>query len=183
YSAIAGDGGSNVRSAKIKINAEFPWILNIYDPCHNLNLFLKDLGKLFKDTLIIVSGIANYFGKSNYGTFHLDVQRKMEGVREGIKSTAETRFSSSYLQVVSVHDCMSPIKKCVASGTLKFDTKATKKLLPYIKEGTQHWKFMAEMSGFIQLLSSGANTILTLEGQNTNCADVFYAWVCIAYHL
>ena len=49
YSAIAGDGGSNVRSAKIKINSHFPWILNIYDPCHNLNLFMKDLGKLFKD--------------------------------------------------------------------------------------------------------------------------------------
>ena len=49
YSAIAGDGGPNVRSAKIKITAHFPWILNIYDPCHNLNLFMKDLGKLFKD--------------------------------------------------------------------------------------------------------------------------------------
>ena len=42
---------------------------------------------------------------------------------------------------------------------------------------------MADMSGFIHLLSSGANAILTLEGQNTTCADVFYAWVCIAYHL
>ena len=42
---------------------------------------------------------------------------------------------------------------------------------------------MAEMTGFIQLLSSGAKAILTLEGQNTTCADVFYAWVCIAYHL
>ena len=42
---------------------------------------------------------------------------------------------------------------------------------------------MAKMSGFIQLLSSGANAILTLEGQNTTCADVFYVWVCIAYHL
>jgi hypothetical protein len=44
---------------------------------------------------------------------------------------------------------------------------------------------MAKISGFIQLLSSGANGILTLEGQNTTCADVFYVrvWVCIAYHL
>jgi hypothetical protein len=39
------------------------------------------------------------------------------------------------------------------------------------------------MSGFIQLLSSGANGLLTLEGQNTTCADVFYVWVCIAYRL
>lgn len=42
---------------------------------------------------------------------------------------------------------------------------------------------MAKMSCFIQLLSSGANGILTLEGQNTTCADIFYVWVCIAYHL
>lgn len=61
-SAIAGDSGPNVRSAKIKINASYPWILNIYDPCHNLNLYLKDLGKLFKDvsslhSLLVGSGI------------------------------------------------------------------------------------------------------------------------------
>ena len=74
--------------------------------------------------LVIVAGIANYFGKSNYGTFHLDTQRKIEGIGEGIKSISETQFSSSYLQVVSVHECMSPIKKCIASKTLKFDTKA-----------------------------------------------------------
>jgi hypothetical protein len=58
-----------------------------------------------------------------------------------------------------------------------------KKLLPYIKDGTEHFQFMIEMSGFFQLLSSGPNAILTLEGQNTICADIFYAWVCIAYHL
>jgi hypothetical protein len=74
--------------------------------------------------LVIVSGIVNYFGKSNYGTFHLDVQCKTEGVREGIKNNCETQFLSSYLQVISVYQCMSPIKKCVALQTLKFDTKA-----------------------------------------------------------
>ena len=74
--------------------------------------------------LVIISGIANYFGKSNYGMFHLNVQCKTEGIQEGIKSLSETRFSSSYQQVVSVYDCMSPIKKCVASKILKFDTKA-----------------------------------------------------------
>jgi len=42
---------------------------------------------------------------------------------------------------------------------------------------------MSHMTGFIQLLLSGANAILTLEGQNTTCADVFYVWVCIAYHV
>jgi len=46
-----------------------------------------------------------------------------------------------------------------------------------------HWEFMAEMTGFTTLLASGANAIVTLEGQNTTCANVFYAWVCIAYDL
>ena len=74
--------------------------------------------------LSIVSGIANYFGKSNYGTFHLDEQRKKEGVAEGIKSCSKTRFSSSYMQVLSVQTCMNVIKNCVQTGTLKFDTAA-----------------------------------------------------------
>lgn len=42
---------------------------------------------------------------------------------------------------------------------------------------------MSQITGFIHLLSAAANGLLTLEGQNTNCADVFYVWVCIAYNL
>jgi len=79
--------------------------------------------------LAIVAGVANYFGKSNYGTFHLDIQCRVEGVGEGIKSNSETRFSSSYMQVKSVHACMNPIKKCIASRTLKFDMAAVRKIL------------------------------------------------------
>ncbi|KAJ7881643.1 hypothetical protein B0H13DRAFT_2345083 [Mycena leptocephala] len=41
-SAVAGDGGPNVRAAKRTITGLFPWILNIYDPCHNLNLLVYD---------------------------------------------------------------------------------------------------------------------------------------------
>lgn len=72
--------------------------------------------------LSVVSGIANYFGKSNYGTHHLDEERKKQGVAEGIKSHSETRFSSSYYQVVSVNSCMNAIKRCILLKTLKFNT-------------------------------------------------------------
>ena len=145
YSAIAGDGGSNVQSAKIKINAEFPWILNVYDPCHNLNLFLKDLGKLFKDVcfyphfwvklntssltcfsrcLLLLQVLLITLANQIMALSILMFNEKWREFGRVSKSTSETQFSSSYLQVISVHDCMSPIKKCVASGTLKFDTKA-----------------------------------------------------------
>lgn len=75
-----------------------------------------------------VSAIANYFGKSNYGTHHLKEQRLRDGVKYGIKSHSETRFSSSYQQVKSVNACMPSIKKCVQAGTLKFDTAAVRRI-------------------------------------------------------
>lgn len=56
-------------------------------------------------------------------------------------------------------------------------------MIPFIEDGAAHWGFMAEMTGFTNLLVSGANAIITLESQNTTCANVFYAWVCIAYDL
>ncbi|KAF8239534.1 hypothetical protein L208DRAFT_1420684 [Tricholoma matsutake] len=170
YSAVAGDGGPNVRSAKIKLNAMYPWILNIYDPCHNLNLFMKDIGKLFKDMLSIVLGITNYFGKSNYGTHHLNEECKKQGV-------------------VSVSSCMNVIWKCLESKKLKFDTAAASQISyntdshDITADSVTHYGFMAQMAGFIHLLAAAANGLLTLEGQNTNCADVFYEWVCIAYQL
>ncbi|KAM6490785.1 hypothetical protein JOM56_013748, partial [Amanita muscaria] len=178
YGAIAGDGGPNVRLAKKELHVAYPWIVNIYDPCHNLNLFLKDIGKLFKSLLSTISSISNYFGKSNYGTFQLTVERKTLGISEGIKSASETRFSSSYLQAKAIQSCMPAIQACLNKKTL------TKKLLPYLDaKDDRHYAFMRDLSSFVQALAPGANAILSLEGQAVTCADVFYAWVCIAWHL
>ncbi|KAJ7142986.1 hypothetical protein C8R44DRAFT_602880, partial [Mycena epipterygia] len=81
YSAIAGDGGPNMRTAKRIIVKMFPWILNIYNPCHNLSLMMKDLGKLFKKTS---ASLSNYFGKSNIGTYHLTQERVKMNIGEGM---------------------------------------------------------------------------------------------------
>ncbi|KAF8175985.1 hypothetical protein K438DRAFT_1908784 [Mycena galopus ATCC 62051] len=174
FYAIAGDGGPNVRAAKRLIVATFTWILNIYDPCHNLNLFMKDLGALFKKDLVVVSGLSNYFGQSNYGTAHLNAERKKMNIKEGMKSASETRFSTTYLQTYAVNVCMPAINSLYASGILRFDTKATKFLQAYLGQTSAHYFFMSNLSIMIQLLGAPTNGILTLEGQNTTCADVFY---------
>ncbi|KAJ7886499.1 hypothetical protein B0H13DRAFT_1889217 [Mycena leptocephala] len=97
-SAIAVDGGPNIRAAKKGIHALFCWILNIYDPSHNLNLFMKDIGRLFQ------------------------------------KFLTHPRIST----------------------------------------------FMSNPPAFISLTTAPAHAILALEEQYVACADVFYAWVCIA---
>ncbi|KAF8233320.1 hypothetical protein L208DRAFT_1267282 [Tricholoma matsutake] len=120
--------------------------------------------------LSIVSGVANYFGKSNYGTHHLNEECKKQGVAEGIKLNSEMHFSSSYYQVVSVSSCMNAIQECLESKKLKFDTPAvsqisfntdgcdptsilqTKKGIPYIEDSVTHYGFIVQMAGFISNL-------------------------------
>ncbi|CAK5284615.1 unnamed protein product [Mycena citricolor] len=184
YSAVVGDGGSNVRVMRRLIAAAFPWILNIYDPSHLLNLFLKDIGKLFKPELAIIAGISNYFAHSNSATHALAVKRNDLGIKTGIKSASDTRFGTSYIQAFALRLCFPAIVACLQSGTIAFDTKTTRRFLPYFDpDHLEYPGFQSKLSALIQLLEAGANGITALEGQNVTCADVFYVWVTIAWHL
>ena len=40
-----------------------------------------------------VSGVANYFGKSNYGTHHLDKECKQQGVAQGVTTSTDSVFT------------------------------------------------------------------------------------------
>ncbi|KAK7029203.1 hypothetical protein R3P38DRAFT_3516264 [Favolaschia claudopus] len=183
YSAVVGDGAANVRAGKRLISAKYIWILNIYDPCHNLNLFLKDLGKIFEAELGIISAISNFFGQSNLGTAQLAFERARQGITTGMKSASETRFGTTYIQALAVKLCMPALVACVAAGTITFATKATKRLIPYLTPGATHYGFLAQLDCMVKLFEAGANGITALEGQNTTCADVFYVWVTLAWHL
>ncbi|KAJ7438252.1 ribonuclease H-like domain-containing protein [Mycena latifolia] len=183
YSAVVGDGGPNVRAAKKRVSQTYVWILNIYDPSHNLNLFLKDLGKLFKAELSIVSAISNFFGQSNLGTAQLAAERKRQGINSGMKSASDTRFGTTYIQAKAVQRCIPALVTCVQTGAIQFATAATKRLVPYLTPGPAHYGFLSQLDTMVKLLEAGANGITTLEGQNTTCADVFFVWITIAWHL
>ncbi|KAJ3761610.1 ribonuclease H-like domain-containing protein [Lentinula raphanica] len=176
YSAVVGDGGSNVRAARKLLVKEFPWIMSIYDPCHNLNLFLKDLGKLFKEELKVVSATSNFFAQSNLGTALLAEERQRQNINSGMKSASETRFGTTYHQAKAVQKCMPALVTCVTNGTI------AKWLTPFFKEGLQNYSFRMQLDRMTKLFESGANGITALEGQNVTCADVFYVWVTIAWH-
>ncbi|KAJ7922639.1 hypothetical protein B0H13DRAFT_1585239, partial [Mycena leptocephala] len=151
YSAVVGDGGPNVRAFKAKISQTYIWILNIYDPCHNLNLFLKDLGKLFKAELSIISAISNFFGQSNLGTAQLAAERERQGIKTGMKSASETRFGTTFIQTVAVQLCMPALVICVRTGAIKFATAATKRLIPYLIPGPVHYGFLAQLDSMVKL--------------------------------
>jgi hypothetical protein len=100
---------------------------------------MKDLGALFKKVnifeslqdiaanslkdLVVVSALSNYFGKSNYGTYHLTQERKKMNIGEGMKSSSETRFSTTYIQSFAVQVCMPAINSLYRAKILHCDTK------------------------------------------------------------
>ncbi|KAJ7874180.1 hypothetical protein B0H14DRAFT_2569361 [Mycena olivaceomarginata] len=131
----------------------------------------------------IVSAISNFFGQSNIGTAQLAIERERQGITTGMKSASDTRFGTTFIQTRAVRRCVPALVTCVVTGTITFATAATKRLIPYLKSGPTHYAFLAQLDSMVKLFEGGANGITTLEGQNTTCADVFYVWVTIAWHL
>jgi len=72
----------------------------------------------------IVSAITTYFSHSNYATHHLKEELKKEKDQRGIQVAGATRFSSFSIHARSISRCLHPIQRCLASGTVKFDTAA-----------------------------------------------------------
>ena len=150
---VVSDTAANVKSCRATICAFWPWILNCPDPCHQLNLMMKDImvgskkfpkigaftevsallalsfcyilltschGKAMK----IISGITTYFSHSNHGTHHLKEEMKKETDKRGIEIVGVTRFSTFSIHASSIARCFPAIKRCLESGSVKFDTAA-----------------------------------------------------------
>jgi hypothetical protein len=148
----------------------------------------------------IVSAITTYFSHSNYATHHLKEELKKEKDQRGIQVAGATRFSSFSIHARSISRCLHPIQRCLASGTVKFDTAAvsfffhfcegtlesiaewnqTKPIRKYLEPGPDCLKFQLDLHNVNQLLTPIARGLETLEGQNTTCSDVFHVYIGIA---
>ncbi|KAJ3982258.1 hypothetical protein F5890DRAFT_1444888, partial [Lentinula detonsa] len=189
FSMIVSDTTGNVKKCRKFICEKWPWILNCPDPCHQLNLMMKDviLGskkypkiKGFAEPMRIVSGITTYFSHSNYGKHHLRNELKNDKSCRGIVAGGATRFSTFHTHVQSIIRCFDAMERCLSKGCLIFDTPATKPLRKYIALGTDRLRFQIELNHIDALLQPIARGLTTLEGQNTTCSDVFYVFVGIA---
>ncbi|KAJ7797755.1 hypothetical protein B0H14DRAFT_2389367, partial [Mycena olivaceomarginata] len=114
-------------------------------------------------------------GAGSFSTTHLTAARVDLGIKDSIKSSSETRFYTCHIEAKAIKGCMPGIRQCVEQKLIN------KKLLPYISDTQEHYTFMSKLSAFIHLTTAPANAILALEGQYINCADVFFAWVCMAW--
>ncbi|KAJ7577932.1 hypothetical protein C8J56DRAFT_716091, partial [Mycena floridula] len=180
FSLIVSDTTGNVKKARRLICEKWPWILNCPDPCHQLNLLMKDIMVGFAEVMTVVSTITTYFSHSNYGQHHLAKEMKKEKDSRGIQAAGATRFSSFSINAKSVACCFSGIQRCFAAGVLPFETKATKAIIKYLETGADSFKFQAQLHHANMLLTPIARGLETLEGQNTTLSDVFAIFIGIA---
>ncbi|KAJ3966015.1 hypothetical protein EV361DRAFT_1037172 [Lentinula raphanica] len=189
FSMIVLDTTDNVKKCRQLICNQWPWVLNCPDPCHQLNLMMKDvmLGskkhpkiKGFSDSMRIVSQITTYFSHSNYRKYHLRQELTKETSKHGIVAGGPTRFSTFATHVRSIICCSDAMARCFDSGVLKFDTAATKELQKYIRTGSDWLKSLLDLNTIDLLLQPIARGLTTLEGQNTTCSDIFFVFIGIA---
>ncbi|KAK0498286.1 hypothetical protein EDD18DRAFT_82822 [Armillaria luteobubalina] len=136
--------------------------------------------KPFADIISAVSTITTYFSHSNYGQFWLRQELQKETDKRGIEMAGATRFSSFSSNAKSVQRCLEPMKHAYRAGNLKFNTKATKIIEKYLKDGGASMRFMAELQNVNALLTPIDRGLKTLEGQNVTCSDVFFVYIGIA---
>ena len=137
---VVSDTAADVKSCRATICAFWPWILNCPDPCHQLNLMMKDimvgskkkfpkigaftevsafsalsfcyilLTSCHGKAMKIISGITTYFLHSNHGTHHLKEEMKKETDKRGIEIVGVTRFSMFSIHASSIARCFPTIK-------------------------------------------------------------------------
>ena len=105
---VVSDTTGNVKKTRALIVSKWPWILNCPDPCHGLNLMMKDImmgsktfPKIGAFTQVslefgLITSITTYFSHSNQGTHHLKEEMKQEKDKRGIEVAGVTRFSTFF---------------------------------------------------------------------------------------
>jgi hypothetical protein len=150
---IVPDTTGNVKKCCQIVCKRWLWILNCPDPCHQLNLMMKDimLGSKkhpkvrgfsevryflvppmvllkFPQPMRIVSQITTYFSHSNYGKYQLQKELKWDSSQQGIVAGGATQFSTFATHVHSIIHCSDAMAHCHESGSLKFNTTAVSHL-------------------------------------------------------
>ncbi|KAG5223278.1 organellar single-stranded DNA binding protein [Salix suchowensis] len=86
FTGIGSDDTGNTCVAHEKVQKEYPWILNMADPCHHLNNLTKDICNLphFKGIIKDVHRTVKFFKKSTIANSHLKKAHRVHMILCGI---------------------------------------------------------------------------------------------------
>ncbi|KAF9470250.1 hypothetical protein BDN70DRAFT_821584, partial [Pholiota conissans] len=194
--AVSSDNAGNTKVAREIIVETFPWILNLPDPIHHLNLMLKDIAALryFRPTIKRLRGVIKYFKKSGHGKVMLQKLRLEKELGPGLESIGKTRFGTLTWSAISLRRSLPAIRELCTSEKvtipvsylfsfvihlLNFVVDQQKWHNLFLSNTPETLQFELALGQFISVTEGGAKAIECLEATATNPADVFLYWLAV----
>ncbi|KAG2090280.1 hypothetical protein BD769DRAFT_1371711, partial [Suillus cothurnatus] len=100
FSGICSDDTRNTRVAHKKVQKKYPWILNTPDPCHWMNLLVKDIctipffQPIIMHEIFTTHRVIKFFKKSMHAHSHLRIARTKFKITRGLVSIGKTCFGT-----------------------------------------------------------------------------------------
>ncbi|KAI6143942.1 hypothetical protein BKA82DRAFT_4017174 [Pisolithus tinctorius] len=154
FSCICSDDAGNTCLARKRIQAKYPWIVNIPDPCHRMNLLVKDICLIpfFRD------------------------------VSHGLVSIGNTHFGTIYFSGASVQCCLPAIHELCGNKTLVIPVNWV--LLwdvneSFMPDAAETLAFQLLLQQLLAVIGPPAKATKCLESAFANAADVYIYWLAV----
>lgn len=119
--AISSDSTGNTRLARELVAKEYPWVILLPDPCHQMNNTAKDLGGLpvFEDANKKLKIVLRFFRKSSYAGHHLAALRIIEGILKGLIGIGDTGFLTLFYAIEALLPSLPLILELIKTGVIE----------------------------------------------------------------
>ncbi|KAF8596320.1 hypothetical protein BDV93DRAFT_563458 [Ceratobasidium sp. AG-I] len=174
--AISSDSTGNTRLARELLAKDYPWIILLPDPCHQMNNTAKDLGNLvvFEDTNKKLKLVLRFFRKSSYAGHHLTALRIIEGIMKGLIGVGHTRFLTLFYAIEALLPNLPLILELIKTGVL--DVKASHPLY-WMRDKQLYRSFEDHLRQEKAILEPFARSVKCLESSASTPADVALFWL------
>lgn len=198
FSGQVSDNTGNTRSCRQLTATTYPWLINMFDSLHHLNLLAKDLGgiPLVQRGYKLAARVTTHFSHATLNATHLEEALKERGIKRGLETMGKTRFSTAYKCARSVQRCLPGLYHIIRNKiidvkavltTKSYDpttaTETTEKinLAQFFEDSPTGFEFKASLDFAVSVLQPIALSLTVLEGVNSTPADVFLQWIILAY--
>ncbi|KDQ05636.1 hypothetical protein BOTBODRAFT_122435, partial [Botryobasidium botryosum FD-172 SS1] len=108
FGSVAADNTGNTTRARRLVKEIYPHILDLPDPVHRQNLWIKDIAKLpiFEDAIQYMRGTIKHFQQATHDVIMLNDAREPLGITRTLESIGNTRFATLYRCAVRLRDCL-----------------------------------------------------------------------------
>ena len=122
FAGVTSDSTGNTKVARKLLRKNYPWLLDLPDPCHAMNLLISDICKLpaFQPAIAKIRRTLTYFSHSTSATTKLKAQRKVMKIPgNGLEAIGDTRFATIFYAAQSLRKCMPAIQALVGDNQIE----------------------------------------------------------------